>query len=114
MATHPPQPECRETTRSLLSTSATAPVARRLADKAMSISRHPAQLLRPLPVRVQQPHSRQRPLQRRLTRRLPLQQLLTRLRQQPQQRRQPQPQLQLLTRRRQPLQPQLQLLLPQR
>ena len=60
MATHLPQPECRETTRSLLSISATAPVVRRLADKAMSISRHPAQLLRLLPVRIQQLHSRQR------------------------------------------------------
>ena len=64
MATHRPQPECRETTRSLLSTSATAPEARRLADKAMSISRHPAHLLRPLPLRVQQLHSRQRLHQR--------------------------------------------------
>ena len=64
MATHRPQPECRETTRSLLSTSATAPVVRRLADKAMSISRHPAQLLRHLPLRVQQLHSRQRLHQR--------------------------------------------------
>jgi hypothetical protein len=60
MATHRPQPECRETTRSLLSTSATAPVARRLADKAMPTSRHPARLLRHLPLRVQQLHSRQR------------------------------------------------------
>ena len=59
MATHRPQPECREKTRSLLSTSATAAVARRLADKAMPISRHPAQLLRHLPLRVQQLHSRQ-------------------------------------------------------
>ena len=32
----------------------------RLADKAMSISRHPAQVLRHLPLRVQQLHSRQR------------------------------------------------------
>ena len=64
MATHRPQPECRETTRSLLSTSATAPVARRLADKAMPTSRHPAQLLRHLPLRVQQLHSRQRLHQR--------------------------------------------------
>ena len=64
MATHRPQLECRETTRSLFSTSATAPEARRLADKAMSISRHPAQLLRHLPLRIQQLHSRQRLHQR--------------------------------------------------
>ena len=64
MVTHQPQPECRETTRSLLSTSAMAPEARRLADKAMSISRHPAQLLRHLPLRIQQLHSRQRLQQR--------------------------------------------------
>ena len=64
MVTPAQQPECRETTRSLLSISATAPVARRLVDKAISTSRHPAQVLRPLPLRVQQLHSRQRLHQR--------------------------------------------------
>jgi hypothetical protein len=59
-STAAPQVECREITRSLLSTSATAQVAQRLADKAISISRRPAQVLRHLPLRVQQLHSRQR------------------------------------------------------
>jgi hypothetical protein len=82
MAIHRPQPGCREITRSLLSTSATAPEALRLADKAMSISRHPAQVLRLRPLRAQQLHSRQRLHQRPplLTRLRQLQQLLARLR----------------------------------
>jgi hypothetical protein len=106
MATHRPQQGCRETTRSLLSTSATAPEALRLADKAMSISRHPAQVLRLRPLRAQQLHSRQRLHQRPplLTRLRQLQQLLARLRQR----------LQLQLRQRSRLRQHQQLLTPLR
>jgi len=112
VATHRPQPECRETTRSLLSTSAMAPEARRLADKAMSISRRPARLLRHLPLLVQQPplpqlqqrrlqqqqQQQQRPRLRQLLRSRLRQppQLLTRLRRRLQLPPRPQRQLQLL------------------
>ena len=118
VAIHRPQPECRETTHSLLSISVTAPVVQRRADKVMFISRPPAHLLRHLPLRIQQLHSRQRlhlrpqqlpRLQRQprlpRLRRLHLQ-LLTHLHQLQQ----------LLTRphRRQQLQPPLLLQLPSR
>jgi hypothetical protein len=109
MATHRPQLECRETTRSLFSTSATAPEPRRLADKAMSISRHPAQLLRHLPLRVQHLHSRQRLHQRpqllllQRSRLRQHQQLLTRLRQRLQLPPRPQRQLLRLLRQQQQL-----------
>ena len=119
MGIHQPQPEYRKTIHSLHSTSATAPVARLPAGKAISISHHPAQRQ---PHRLQQRPPRQQPLRLHL-------QLLTHLHQQlltrPHQRQQLHPRLlqrqhsrlrqhqQLLTRLRQQLQLQLrQRLLP--